>query len=76
MITRSAGIVESSTAHVLRSSRRASLVELMVTGIKQIIVGERSVKELGGPVTIGKYAGEQLSMGPLAVLQPGGAHLA
>lgn len=42
-----------------------TLVELMATGIKQIIVGERSVKELGGPVTIGKYAGEQLSLGPL-----------
>nr|WP_233995764.1 RIP metalloprotease RseP [Erythrobacter sp. SD-21] len=44
------------------------LVDMMVTGIKQIIVGDRSVKELGGPVTIGKFAGEQLSMGPLAFI--------
>ncbi|MXO96061.1 RIP metalloprotease RseP [Erythrobacter aquimaris] len=42
------------------------LVDMMVTGIKQIVVGERSVKELGGPVTIGKFAGEQLSLGALA----------
>ena len=42
------------------------LVDMMVTGIKQIVVGDRSVKELGGPITIGKFAGEQLSMGPLA----------
>ncbi|MEP5778729.1 MAG: RIP metalloprotease RseP [Parasphingorhabdus sp.] len=36
---------------------------MMVTGIKQIIVGERSVKELGGPLKIAKYSGEQLSLG-------------
>ena len=40
--------------------------DMMVTGIKQILVGERSVKELGGPLTIGKFAGEQLSLGALA----------
>ena len=39
---------------------------MMVTGIKQIIVGQRSVKELGGPLKIAKYSGEQLSLGPLA----------
>ena len=36
---------------------------MMVTGLKQIIVGERSVKELGGPLKIAKYSGEQLSLG-------------
>ncbi len=41
---------------------------MMVTGIKQIIVGQRSVKELGGPLKIAKYSGEQLSLGPLAFL--------
>ena len=50
----------------LSVSQTGMLVDMMVTGIKQILVGERSVKELGGPVTIGKYAGEQLSLGPLA----------
>jgi regulator of sigma E protease len=41
---------------------------MMISGIKQIIVGDRSVKELGGPLKIAKYSGEQLSLGPLAFL--------
>ena len=39
---------------------------MMVTGIQQIITGERSIKELGGPVKIAKYSGEQMSLGFLA----------
>lgn len=39
------------------------LVRMMVTGIGQIITGDRSVKELGGPIKIAKYSGEQLSLG-------------
>ena len=42
------------------------LTRMMVTGIAQIFSGERSVRELGGPVKIGKYAGEQLSLGWVA----------
>jgi regulator of sigma E protease len=34
------------------------LMGMMITGIKQILVGERSVKELGGPLKIAKYSGE------------------
>lgn len=41
---------------------------LMVTGIQQIITGERSVKELGGPLKIAKYSGEQMSMGAAAFI--------
>lgn len=41
---------------------------LMVTGIQQIIMGERSVKELGGPLKIAKYSGEQMSMGAAAFI--------
>jgi len=41
---------------------------MMVTGIKQILTGERSVKELGGPVKIAKFSGEQLSLGLLAFI--------
>lgn len=44
------------------------IVRMMVTGIGQILTGERSVKELGGPVKIAKYSGEQLSLGPLAFI--------
>ena len=35
----------------------------MVEGLRQIITGERSVQELGGPIKIAKYSGEQLSLG-------------
>ncbi len=38
-------------------------LKLMVTGIGQIIMGDRSVKEMGGPITMAKYSGEQLSLG-------------
>lgn len=44
------------------------LMVMMLTGIKQIIVGERSVKELGGPIKIAKYSGEQMSLGVLAFI--------
>jgi regulator of sigma E protease len=39
---------------------------MMVTGIKQILVGERSIKELGGPIKIAKFSGEQMSLGLVA----------
>ena len=39
------------------------IVRMMVTGIAQIFTGERSVKELGGPIKIAKYSGEQFSLG-------------
>ena len=42
------------------------ITEMMITGIKQIVTGERSIKELGGPVKIAKYSGEQMSLGFLA----------
>lgn len=39
------------------------VIRMMVAGIAQIFTGERSVKELGGPIKIAKYSGEQLSLG-------------
>ncbi len=44
------------------------IVDMMLTGIGQIFTGERSVKELGGPVKIAKFSGEQLSMGALSFI--------
>lgn len=52
----------------LASHYSVDIVRMMVTGIGQILTGERSVKELGGPVKIAKYSGEQLSLGPLAFI--------
>jgi regulator of sigma E protease len=40
-----------------------SAMKLMVTGIGQIIMGERSIEELGGPIKIAQFSGQQLSLG-------------
>lgn len=44
-------------------SRSFEIMGSMVTGIGQIVTGERSAKELGGPIKIAKYSGEQFSLG-------------
>ena len=40
-----------------------SIVGTMVTGLRQIVTGARSARELGGPVKIARYSGERLSLG-------------
>ena len=60
---RPAGLAE---AGALAVDQTISVTRMMVTGVAQIIGGERSVKELGGPVKIAKFSGEQLSLGWLA----------
>jgi regulator of sigma E protease len=37
-------------------------------GLGQMLSGKRSVKDLGGPLKIAKYAGEQASLGPIYFL--------
>ncbi len=44
------------------------VVETTIKGLGQIITGSRSVKEMGGPLKIAKFSGEQASMGLLAFL--------
>ena len=39
------------------------VMKFMVAGLRQIVVGERSVRELGGPIKIAKFSGESLAMG-------------
>lgn len=56
------------TAVALAGQYSVDIVRMMITGIGQIVSGERSVKELGGPVKIAKFSGEQLSLGPLAFI--------
>ena len=48
------------------SEQTVDTFAMMETGLKQIITGQRSVSELGGPVKIAKYSGEQLSLGWIA----------
>ena len=50
----------------LAAARCWEITGMMVTGIKQILTGKRSIKELGGPIKIAKYSGEQLSLGLVA----------
>ncbi len=57
------GPIESVT---LACSQTWGVMRMMVTGLRQIITGQRSVKELGGPIKIAKYSGEQLSLGWLS----------
>ncbi len=51
------------TAVALAWEQCVDTVDMMITGIGQIFAGERSVEELGGPITIAKVSGEQLSLG-------------
>ncbi|WP_237487322.1 RIP metalloprotease RseP [Parapontixanthobacter aurantiacus] len=46
-----------------------ALVGNMVEGLRQILFGERSVQELGGPIKIAKYSGERLSEGWLSYIE-------
>ncbi|WP_336980060.1 RIP metalloprotease RseP [Altererythrobacter fulvus] len=57
------GIGESVTLAVGQS---VDIVRMMVIGLGQIIAGDRPVSDLGGPIKIAKFSGEQLSLGPLA----------
>lgn len=54
------GILESVP---LAAKRCWDLMGMMLAGIGQIITGDRSIEELGGPVKIAKYSGEQMSLG-------------
>jgi len=50
-------------AVVLGVRETGEIVETMVSGIGQIVTGRRSIQELGGPIKIAKFSGEQLSLG-------------
>ncbi|MCK0128701.1 RIP metalloprotease RseP [Erythrobacter sp. F6033] len=54
------GVLESVPVAVAHTG---DVFSMMLTGIKQILTGERSIKELGGPIKIAKYSGEQMSLG-------------
>ncbi len=50
-------------AVVLAVRQTGDTIDLMVTGLGQIVTGRRALSELGGPVKIAKFSGEQLSLG-------------
>jgi regulator of sigma E protease len=45
------------------------IMKMMAIGLKQIVTGERSVKEMGGPVKIAKYSGEMMALGWLSFVE-------
>lgn len=47
----------------LAAKQTVDVTDMMVTGLVQIITGERSVREMGGPIKIAKFSGEHLSLG-------------
>lgn len=66
------GVVRASVplwrAPVQGVERTADITWSIVQSIGQIFVGERSVKELGGPLKIAQYSGQELAAGWLSLL--------
>jgi len=65
-ISPGAQVIEpASLARVVPNAVRTvgQIVRISVEGLGQIISGRRSVKELGGPLKIAKFSGEQASLG-------------
>jgi len=65
---RGAGTVDVRPVGLLRApvvavQRTGEIVRMMVETLGQVISGRRSVKELGGPVSIAKVSGEQMALG-------------
>ena len=55
--------VGPAEAVVLATRQTGEIMGMMVTGIRQIITGHRPLEELGGPIKMAKFSGEQLSLG-------------
>lgn len=55
--------VGAGEAVTLAWDQSIGIIRMMVTGIGQIFTGDRSVKELGGPIKIAKYSGERFTLG-------------
>jgi regulator of sigma E protease len=61
----SVGLLEAPGVAVRRTGH---IVGVMVETLGQIVSGKRSMKELGGPLSIAKVSGEQLAIGPEALI--------
>ncbi|WP_425229686.1 M50 family metallopeptidase [Sphingomonas sp.] len=53
-------------APVVAVRRTGEVLRLMIDTIGQIVTGQRSLKDMGGPLRIAKASGEQMSQGPQA----------
>lgn len=50
-------------APVVAVRQTGEMLTMMVETLKQVVTGQRSVKELGGPISIAKVSGEQFKLG-------------
>lgn len=50
-------------APVVACRQMGEILDLMVEGLRQIVTGKRSIKDLGGPLKIAKQSGEQAKLG-------------
>jgi regulator of sigma E protease len=50
-------------AVTLAGKQTWGVMRMLVVGVRQIVMGERSLSELGGPIKTAKYSGEQLTLG-------------
>lgn len=57
------GVIRSAVAYT------AGAVRMMIDVIGQILGGERSARDLGGPIKIAQISGETVSLGPLRVIE-------
>ena len=62
-VYREVGLLEAPVVAVRRTGQ---IVSMMVETIGQVVTGRRSVAELGGPLSIAKVSGEQITLGPEA----------
>jgi len=64
-------VVPLGPTEVIGASFRhtADLVNMMIDTLGQVITGRRSVQELGGPLKIAQYSGQQASLGLPALIE-------
>ncbi|WP_174273760.1 RIP metalloprotease RseP [Sphingomonas bacterium] len=64
-------IVRAGPIEVVRAAvdHTFGIIRTMVDVIGQIVSGRRSASELGGPIQIARFSGEQVSMGPLPLIE-------
>ena len=48
--------------------RTGMLIEMMADGLADIVLGRRSITEMGGPLKMAQFSGEQAALGPIALI--------
>lgn len=64
-VSRPVGLLE---APVVGLRRTGEMIGMMANGLGQLLTGRRSISEMGGPLKIAQYSGEQAAMGPEALI--------